>query len=272
MTSVLKWRRPRCECLRSRVSVSVGSDELRDSGDTMLPVLLRRAMGVVLSRRGPGAVPHLQQQQAGNGLLLQAARNYARGAKKRQEVISQLDDLPPTMLKKDYASVQLVEKVDDVVRRLLSLEMASQKEKMKIKTQQLVEKVKRNANDNGSAEAQIAGLTAKIRNFQEHVQKHPKDKANKRYMLMAIDRRKKMLKYLRRTRYEAFENVCKQLDIEYVLPLQYCRRPTRRWLAKKELCIKVFNEVKKKREAERSKQRQAAAAKEKPPVGEGVLP
>ena len=60
-------------------------------------------------------------------------------------------------------------------------------------------------------------------------------------MLMAIDRRKKMLKNLRLVNYDAFENVCQQLGITYTFPPEYYRRITRRWLAKKALCIKVVN-------------------------------
>lgn len=65
------------------------------------------------------------------------------------------------------------------------------------------------------------------------------DKANKRRMLMAIDRRKKHLKNLRLVNYDAFENVCEKLGITYTFPPEYYRRITRRWLAKKAFCIKV---------------------------------
>ncbi|KAM8975506.1 small ribosomal subunit protein uS15m [Pelodytes ibericus] len=170
-------------------------------------------------------------------------RNYARERKK--EIPSQLDDLPPTMLKKDYAGIPLTESVDDVIKRLLSLEMACHAEKLKVKTKQLVEKVKRSPDDDSSPEVKIALMTARIRNFQEHIQKHPKDKANKRRMLMLMDQRKKMLKNLRFTRYEAFEKVCTELGIEYTFPPQYYRRATRRWLAKKALCLKVYQEAKR---------------------------
>ncbi|XP_032854645.1 28S ribosomal protein S15, mitochondrial isoform X2 [Tyto alba] len=159
------------------------------------------------------------------------------------------------MLKKDYADVPGINSVDDVVKRLLSLEMASQKEKMKIKIQQLVEKVRRSPDDNGSFEVQVAVLTAKIRTYEEHLQKHPKDKSNRRRMLMDIDRRKKLLAYLRRVRYDIFENTCKQLDITYTLPPPYCRRITKRWLVKKALCVKVFQEVQKLKAPEKLKQR-----------------
>lgn len=58
---------------------------------------------------------------------------------------------------------------------------------------------------------------------------------------MAIDKRKKLLKNLRLVRYEAFERLCEQLGITYTFPPEYYRRATKRWLAKKEFCIKVKN-------------------------------
>ncbi|KAK4809008.1 hypothetical protein QYF61_024989 [Mycteria americana] len=191
------------------------------------------------------------------------------------DIPSHLDDLPPTMLKKDYANVPIINSVDDVVKRLLSLEMASQKEKMKIKTQQLVEKVRRSPHDNGSFEVQVAMLTAKIRTYEEHLQRHPKDKNNRRRMLMDIDRRKKLLAYLRRVRYDTFENTCKQLNIQYSLPPPYSRRITKRWVVKKAFCLKVFQEARKLKAPERLKQRRewqarARAAKEKQAQCEGT--
>ncbi|XP_030394990.1 28S ribosomal protein S15, mitochondrial isoform X2 [Gopherus evgoodei] len=211
----------------------------------MLLLGLRGALSWARSCRLPGpdwsrgVSGALRLQETKYSPLVQTARGYARPVKKRKQVLpSHLDDLPPTMLKKDYANVPIIDKVDDVVKRLLSLEMASQREKVKIKTQQLIEKVRRSPSDNGSFEVQTAILTAKIQTHQEHLQMHPKDKSNRRRMLMAIDRRKKLLKYLRRTRCETFEHTCKQLGIQYTLPPPYCRRMTRRWAAKKAFCLK----------------------------------
>ncbi|XP_010210353.1 PREDICTED: 28S ribosomal protein S15, mitochondrial [Tinamus guttatus] len=196
--------------------------------------------------------------------FIQRARCYARPVRKRKKDLpSHLDDLPPTMLKKDYMNVPIINSVDDVVKRLLSLEMASQKEKVKIKTQQLVEKVRRSPNDDGSFEVQVARLTAKIRTYEEHLQKRPKDKSNRRRMLMDMDRRRKLLAYLRRVRYDVFENTCKQLNIQYTFPPAYSRRITKRWLAKKALCLKVFQEVQKLKAPERLKQRQEWRARAK---------
>lgn len=68
---------------------------------------------------------------------------------------------------------------------------------------------------------------------------------------MDIDRRKKLLKNLRLVNYDAFEKVCEQLGITYSFPPEYYRRVTHRWLAKKALCIKVFQEVQKQKAEQR---------------------
>ncbi|XP_069079967.1 small ribosomal subunit protein uS15m isoform X1 [Pleurodeles waltl] len=222
------------------------------------------------ARAGSGSNERTNDGRGNCSSLLVSVRHYAKVTSKKPEFPSQLDDLPPTMLQKDYATVKIAESVDDVVKRLLSLEMASQREKMQVKIQQLVDMVKRNPYDFGSTEVKIAKLTAKIRNYQEHLQKHPKDKLHKRCMLMSIDRRKKLLKYLRRTRYDVFENVCQKLDIEYTFPPQYYKRITHRWLAKKAFCQKVYQEAKKRREAERLKQTTVVADNDPPSVGTPV--
>lgn len=176
-------------------------------------------------------------------------RHYASKTKKTESE-SQLSDLPPAMLKMDYAAVPLAQTTDDLVKRLLSLELASHSEKLQLKKEQLIAKVQKDENDRSSVEVRVAILTARIRNYQEHLQKHRKDKANKRRMLMAIDQRKKLLKNLRLVHFEAFEKVCEQLGITYTFPPDYYRRVTHRWLAKKAFCIKVFNEVKKQKAAQ----------------------
>nr|XP_040020397.1 28S ribosomal protein S15, mitochondrial [Gasterosteus aculeatus aculeatus] len=189
---------------------------------------------------------------AGSFAVPPPVRHYARVAKKKKTgPVSQLADLPSTMLKMDYAAVPLAQATDDVVKRLLSLELASHAEKLQLKKEQYVAKVQRDENDRSSVEVKVAVLTARIRNYQEHLLKHHKDKANKRRMLMAVDRRKKLLKNLRLVNYEAFEKVCEQLGITYTFPPEYYRRATRRWVAKKAFCIKVFQEVQKQKAEQR---------------------
>jgi len=69
---------------------------------------------------------------------------------------------------------------------------------------------------------------------------------NRRRMLMAMDRRNKLLAYLRRVRYDVFENTCKQLNIQYTPRPAYSRRVTKRWVVKKAFCVKVWSEPERK--------------------------
>lgn len=200
---------------------------------------------------------------SGSLTLQPPMRHYARAARKKVTAPpSQLSDLPPTMLKLDYTAVPLAQTTDDIVKRLLSLELASHKEKLELKKEQLISKVRRDESDTKSEEVRVAVLTARIRNYQEHLHIHPKDKANKRRMLMAIDKRKKILKQLRLVRYDAFEKVCEQLGITYTFPPEYYRRATRRWLAKKAFCLKVFKEVQKQKAEKRLMMKQSQVTTE----------
>ncbi|XP_039974061.1 28S ribosomal protein S15, mitochondrial [Xiphias gladius] len=200
---------------------------------------------------------------AGHFAVPPPVRHYARAAKKKKTgPQSQLSDLPPTMLRMEYSAIPLAQTTDDIVKRLLSLELACHSDKLQLKKEQLIEKVQRDESDRSSVEVQVAILTTRIRNYQEHLQIHHKDKANKRRMLMAIDLRKKLLKRLRLVRYDAFEKVCEQLGITYTFPPEYYRRATRRWLAKKALCIKVFKEMQRQKAEQRLKMKQSLASTE----------
>ncbi|XP_044246482.1 28S ribosomal protein S15, mitochondrial isoform X2 [Ursus arctos] len=175
---------------------------------------------------------------------------------------SQEDDPPPSTLLKDYQNVPGMERFDDVVRRVLSLEMANQKEKLKIKQELLMNKILANPEDTNSLEARIVALTVKIHSYEKHMQKHRKDKAHKRYLLMSIDQRKKMLKNLRKTNYSVFEKTCKELGIEYTFTPLYTWKGHQRWAAKKALCIRVYQEVQKLKKQKRALKAKAAAQKQ----------
>ncbi|XP_078733379.1 small ribosomal subunit protein uS15m [Lampetra fluviatilis] len=205
----------------------------------------------------------------------QAKRLYGRKRQAAPRVVatSQLDDLPPTATKYGFEGLSELQTADECVRRLLSLELGSHSDKLKLKKQQYIALVQRSPEDRSSTEVQIAVLTARIRNYSEHLAQHPRDKTNKRYMLMASDRRKKLLKYLRRTRYDRFEHTCTALNISFQLPPAYHRRASRRWLAKKALVVRVRQLVNERRYRARQEARaqaaQAAQAEQAAPPCEG---
>ncbi|KAL4667098.1 hypothetical protein H8958_011750 [Nasalis larvatus] len=222
---------------------------------------LIRTQAPVLGLPGGGSArfPFNQRGLQPGSLLLQAARGYViqKPAQPGQD-----DDPPPSTLLKDYQNVPGIEKVDDVVKRLLSLEMANKKEMLKMKQEQLMKKIDANPEDTRSLEARIVALSVKIRSYEEHMQKHRKDKAHKRYLLMSIDQRKKMLKNLRNTNYDVFEKICRELGIEYTFPPLYYRRAHRRFVTKKALCIRVFQETQKLKKQKRALKAAAAAEKQ----------
>ena len=56
----------------------------------------------------------------------------------------------------------------------------------------------RSSNDTGSPEVQIALLTARINDLQEHFRMHKKDHHSRRGLLMMVNRRRNLLNYLRK--------------------------------------------------------------------------
>lgn len=72
---------------------------------------------------------------------------------------------------------------------------------------QLIQTSKRHDNDSGSPEVQIAVLTASIKDLTLHMQRHPKDYASRRGLLFQVNRRNKLLRYLRNTSRERYNLV-----------------------------------------------------------------
>jgi len=56
----------------------------------------------------------------------------------------------------------------------------------------------RGKNDTGSPEVQVALLTARINDLQEHFRTHKKDHHSRRGLLMMVNRRRDLLNYLRK--------------------------------------------------------------------------
>ncbi|MGC9454621.1 MAG: 30S ribosomal protein S15 [Phycisphaerae bacterium] len=62
--------------------------------------------------------------------------------------------------------------------------------------QKLVSDHRRHDDDTGSAEVQIALLTARINDLTKHLVAHKKDHASRRGLLKMVSRRSRLLKYL----------------------------------------------------------------------------
>ncbi|MCL2369103.1 MAG: 30S ribosomal protein S15 [Alphaproteobacteria bacterium] len=85
---------------------------------------------------------------------------------------------------------------------------------VKAKKTELIKEFKSSETDNGgSASAQVAVLTERIRNLTEHMKTMPKDKHSKRGLITLVNRRKKLLAYIKKGSVEAYETLIKKLGI-----------------------------------------------------------
>jgi len=83
----------------------------------------------------------------------------------------------------------------------------------KDKKAEIVGEFSRSAGDTGSAEVQIAILTARIRSLTEHLQIHKKDVSTRRGLVALVARRNKLKKYLRHTDPDRYATVIESLGI-----------------------------------------------------------
>ena len=67
--------------------------------------------------------------------------------------------------------------------------------------------------DTGSSEVQIALLTDKIANLSNHIKKFKKDKHSSVGLLKAVNRRKKLLEYLKKNKIDSYKNVLTKLNL-----------------------------------------------------------
>ena len=67
--------------------------------------------------------------------------------------------------------------------------------------------------DTGSSEIQIALLTDKIEGLSKHIKQFKKDKHSSVGLLRAVNRRKKLLDYLKRNKIDSYKNVLSKLNL-----------------------------------------------------------
>jgi len=79
--------------------------------------------------------------------------------------------------------------------------------------QEIVAKYQRDTKDTGSAEVQIAILSAQIKRLTEHLKENHKDHHSRLGLLKMVGKRKRLLKYLRRTDFAKFTQLVSDLGI-----------------------------------------------------------
>ncbi|ERN08592.1 cell wall protein RBR3 isoform X1 [Amborella trichopoda] len=91
---------------------------------------------------------------------------------------------------------------DELIEKYFHPDNMSSAEKMKLELARVRDEFKMSESDCGSSRVQVAQLTTKIKHLSSVL--HKKDKHSRKGLLAMVQRRKKLLKYLRRTDWESY--------------------------------------------------------------------
>jgi len=67
--------------------------------------------------------------------------------------------------------------------------------------------------DTGSAEVQIALITARIHQLTDHLRKFQKDESSRRGLLRLVGQRRRLLAYLKKTKYATYLELAEKLKL-----------------------------------------------------------
>ena len=76
-----------------------------------------------------------------------------------------------------------------------------------------IDSLRINSKDVGSSEVQIGLLSEKIDSLTNHFKKNKNDKHSTRGLLFAVNRRKRLLEYLKNNNLESYKNVLTKLNL-----------------------------------------------------------
>ena len=78
---------------------------------------------------------------------------------------------------------------------------------------EIINTFKRDENDTGSSEVQIALLTERINELTEHIKAHPNDNHSRRGLLKMVGKRRNLLNYLARTDINRYRDIAQKLSL-----------------------------------------------------------
>ena len=83
----------------------------------------------------------------------------------------------------------------------------------KERKQEIIDTYKREANDTGSPEVQIALLTERINELTGHLKIHNKDNHSRRGLLKMVGKRRNLLNYLSKKDIERYRTIIEKLSL-----------------------------------------------------------
>ena len=84
---------------------------------------------------------------------------------------------------------------------------------MSIDTQAIIKEYQKDASDTGSADVQVALLTARIKHLTDHFKTHKKDHHSRRGLLRLVSQRKKLLSYVKNNDITSYANLISRLGL-----------------------------------------------------------
>jgi small subunit ribosomal protein S15 len=79
--------------------------------------------------------------------------------------------------------------------------------------QKLIQEHRRHEKDSGSPEVQVAVLSKDIDELTAHMQRHPKDYASRHGLLLKVNRRNKLMAYLKRSNRDNYNSLVEKLGL-----------------------------------------------------------
>ena len=81
------------------------------------------------------------------------------------------------------------------------------------KKKEVIEKYKTSNDDTGSANVQVALLSEKIDSLSNHFKSHKKDNHSRRGLLMMVNKRRKLLDYLKSKNFSTYKQLISDLGL-----------------------------------------------------------
>ncbi|CAL4885830.1 unnamed protein product [Urochloa decumbens] len=218
-------------------NAKAGKEEVEDSGATLMKTYNYEELGKRLGELRPaGAVKDgkewfsLQELQGRIAKLVELEKQEDRLGGQYFDIRKSLLSIrtPPKPAQGQGLSMQSVLSLggqmtpdytrlppqEELLERYFHPDHMSSEEKMKLELQRVRDEFKMSENDCGSARVQIAQLTLKIKHLSAVL--HKKDKHSRKGLQEMVQRRKKYLKYLRRTDWDSYCLVLSKLGLRDV--------------------------------------------------------
>lgn len=103
---------------------------------------------------------------------------------------------------------------DERVAKIMSISTANKKEELKLRVADAIDQHQVHPTDRGSTGVQIAVITEKINNLARHLASNKKDKHSTRGFQGMVNKRRKLMKYMKRSDFNNFVMLVRKLGLE----------------------------------------------------------